>query len=465
MAKGRAAPHLGSMAHSPDSWTQAGTPVSAPRPFTRRPSVILLVATVVAAGCEAPDRQENPTPDDPPATTVLTGARVITGTGDVFADGVLVVEAGRIRAVGGPDTPIPAGALAVDLSGRTLVAGLINAHGHVAGTRGLEAGHYTRENLERQLRLYAAYGITTVVSLGGDGREGVRLRDEQSTPAPGRARVFVAGEVVTGDTPAAAIEAVERNLALGVDFMKIRVDDNLGSTTKMTPEVYRAVIARSHEAGVPLAAHVFYREDAADLLDAGADLIAHSVRDRAVDAPLIQQFLDTGVCYVPTLTREVSTFVYAGEPDFFSDPFFLRHADPTVLEALRDPARQASVRGNPASAAYEAALEIATRNLGVLSDAGVTIALGTDTGPPARFQGYFEHMEMDLMAEAGLSAEQILRAGTRDAARCLGLEDVGTLQEGAWADFLVLSADPLEDHRTLRSIEAVWVGGAPIDGL
>ena len=105
-------------------------------------------------------------------------------------------------------------------------------------------------------------------------------------------------------------------------------------------------------------------------------------------------------------------------------------------------------------------LEVASRNLKKLSDAGVTIAMGTDTGPPARFQGYFELMELELMAKAGLTPRQVLTAATRDAARCMKIDgEVGTLERGKWADFVALDADPLADISNVRKIASVWIGG------
>lgn len=98
-------------------------------------------------------------------------------------------------------------------------------------------------------------------------------------------------------------------------------------------------------------------------------------------------------------------------------------------------------------------------NLKKALDAGVTIAFGTDTGPAGRFQGYFEHMELAMMADAGLTPEQILRSATGDAARCLGLNEVGTLEKGKWADFIVLNEDPLADIAKMRSIDSVWISG------
>src|SRR5206468_3595671 len=147
-------------------------------------------------------------------------------------------------------------------------------------------------------------------------------------------------------------------------------------------------------------------------------------------------------------------------PDFFSDPFFLRDADSGVVEQLKDPKRQEAVRTSRAPQAYKRTLELASKNLKTLSDAGVRIAFGTDSGPPARFQGYFEHLELELMAKAGLTPMQILVAATRDAARCLKLDDqIGTLEHAKWADFLVLRENPLNDITKTRTLESVWIAG------
>jgi len=397
--------------------------------------------------------------------TALVGARIWDGTGaDVIPDGILLIQDGRIIGAGSAgDLEVPAGAEVVDLQGRTLIPGLINTHGHVGDILGLESGHYDRENLIRQLRLYADYGVTTVNSLGGDGPAGVALRDEQAIPGLDRARLYVAGAVVTGATVEEALSMVQENADMGVDWMKLRVDDNLGSTRKMSPEVFAAVIERSHELNLRLASHLFYQDDAKALLRAGSDFVAHSIRDEDVDDELLGLLRDNEVCYSPTLTREVSTFVYEDRPEFFDDPFFLAHADPGVLERLQDPDRQARVRASSSAQQYKEALQVALRNVKRVADAGLPVAFGTDTGPAGRFQGYFEHMEMALMADAGLTPEQILRSATGDAASCLDLaEEIGTLLPGRWADFLVLSDDPLTDIRNVRSIESVWIAGKPL---
>ncbi len=391
----------------------------------------------------------------------FVGARIIDGTGaEPMNDAVMIVRDGRIEAIG-PDgsVDVPNNAERVDLAGRIVIPGLINAHGHVGDTRGLETGHYSEENVLRQLALYARYGVTTVNSLGGDGPEGIRVRDAQNTPTLNRARLYAAGAVVTGDTPDAARQMVEENAAMNVDFIKIRVDDNLGTASKMTPEIFSAVIEAAHDRGLRVASHLYYLEDAKALLRSGTDFVAHSVRDRDVDMELIELLTERDVCYSPTLTREISTFVYEDVPEFFEDPFFLKEADPADLEVLKQPERQQRVRESRSAQQYKRALEVALRNLKRLVDGGATIAFGTDTGPAARFQGYFEHLELALMADAGLSPMQILVSATGDAARCLGLDDVGTLERGKWADFIVLTEDPLADILNSRSIESVWIAG------
>jgi imidazolonepropionase-like amidohydrolase len=92
----------------------------------------------------------------------------------------------------------------------------------------------------------------------------------------------------------------------------------------------------------------------------------------------------------------------------------------------------------------------------------VRIVFGTDTGPPARFQGYFEHLELDLMAKAGLTPEQIVRSATSEAARCMKLDGVGSLEAGKWADFVVFAQNPLADIANSKSLESVWIAGSRV---
>jgi len=392
----------------------------------------------------------------------FTGARVIDGTDRApLDDATILVRGGRIVSVGpAARVTIPAGAERVSLSGKTVIPGLINAHGHVGNTVGMESGRYSAENVARDLRTYASYGVTTVFSLGDDQAAGIAARDAQRTPALDRARLYVAGPVLNPRSVDEARRLVDANAAMKVDIIKIRVDDNLGTSQKMAPDVYRAVIDQAHKDGLRAAVHLFYLSDAKGVLDAGADLIAHSVRDADVDDALIAALKARDICYVPTLMREVSTFVYESTPAWFTDPLFLEHADASVVQTLKQTSRQTQMRNSTSAQRYKVALEVAKKNLKRLADAGVRVAMGTDTGPPARFQGYFELMELEQMASAGLSPRQALTAATRNAARCMRLDqEIGTLEPNKWADFVVLDADPLADISNVRRINAVFVAG------
>ena len=429
----------------------------------RHATITLAFAAIAAlTACAGEPEPVEPTP----GLTAFTGARLITGDGDVIESGTLVVRDGRIEAVGASDAvAAPEDASTVDLTGKTVTPGLINAHGHVNNVRGLEAdpSFYTEEHVANQLALYARYGVTTVVSLGGDGPEAIAVRDREG-PDLTHARIRVAGPVIVADTPEQAAERVNAAADMNVDFIKIRVDDNLGNSQKMTPEVYQAVIETAHARNLKLTAHLYYLDDAKGLLNAGADFVAHSVRDVDVDEELVGLLTGNDVCVCPTLMREVSTYVYEERPDWFDDPFFLKDADPAVLAELEAPERQEGLRNSSSAQTYKAQLPTAMSNLKALSDAGVRIAMGTDTGPAARFQGYFEHGELDLMVESGLTPMQTIVAATGDAAACLDLEGVGTLEAGNFADFVVYGANPLDDIGNSHSIESVWIAGNEVPG-
>lgn len=397
---------------------------------------------VLLANAAASAAQSNP-------VKAFTGLTLIDGTDrGPIANATILVRDGRIIAAGAASgVTVPANAQRIALDGKTVIPGLINAHGHV-------------NDAARDLLVYAAYGVTTVFSLGGEQPAVFAARDAQSASSLDRARVFVAGPVLTPGTPDEARSQVAALAAQKVDHVKIRVDDNLGTTQKMAPEVYRAVIDEAHRQGLRVAVHLFYLADAKAILAAGGDLIAHSVRDADVDADLIAAMTARGVCLSPTLMREVSTFVYESTPEFFEDPLFLAHANSEWVATLKEPARQQAMRSSTSAQRYKAALEVASRNVKRLADAGIPIAMGTDTGPTGRFQGYFELMELELMVKAGLTPRQALLAATRDAARCMKADrDLGTLEPGKWADFVALDASPITNIANVRRISSVWIAG------
>jgi imidazolonepropionase-like amidohydrolase len=401
--------------------------------------------------------------------TAFVGGRLIDGTGRVIDNGTLVIDGGRIVSMGpAASTTVPAGATRVEVKGKTLMPGLVNAHGHLAATAGLRAdpASYTRENLTRQLRTYAQYGVTTVFSLGDDQAAGFDLRNEQTSGPLDRARLFVAGAVITGDTAEAARAMAGKVAEMKPDLLKIRVDDNLGTGRKMPEAAWRAVLDEAHQRNLKVAVHIYSLADAKATLAGGADFIAHSVRDVPVDDAFANALKSRDACYSPTLTREISTFIYDSTPPWVDDPFFVKGVTADIVAQLKDPKRQQQIRISPAWKAgqqYKAGLEVAKRNLKMLADRGVRIAFGTDTGPPARFQGFFEHLELEMMVEAGLTPMQALVSATGDAARChQRTGQFGTLAAGAAADIVILGANPLDNIRNTRSIEQVWINGRKI---
>ncbi|MCC6367211.1 MAG: amidohydrolase family protein [Bryobacterales bacterium] len=402
-----------------------------------------------------------PSPAGAASTKAFAGARIFDGTGRaVIENGVIVVQDGRITAIG-PSNKVrpPKGAQTINVSGKTITPGLINSHGHVSDVEGKGTGA-TEEGVRQQLALFSRYGITTVVSLGGEEQAAFRVRDAQETPALSHARIYLAGTVIVAKTSEEGRRMVDTVAATKPNFIKIRVDDNLGTTRKIPPNVYRAVIDEAHKQRLPLAVHFFYLDDAKDLVRSGADILAHSVRDKPVDDEFLSLVKSRNIPYCPTLTRELSTFVYEDIPAFFTDPFFLREARPQVIAALKDSARQQAMRVNKMSQAYKAALPTAKSNLKKLADAGVPILMGTDSGATAaRFEGYFEHLEMRMMADAGMSPGEILLSATGVPARALKLKDIGTLEKGKWADLVVYDRNPLEEIENTKTITAVYIAG------
>lgn len=411
----------------------------------------VLAALLVACG-----------PSGPPVTA-FTGATLWDGTGAApVADATILVQSGRVVSVEGGGA-VPTGATEVDLGGFYVIPGLVNAHGHVSGRWVHGDVEDEIERVRGDLDLFARYGVTTVNSLG-DGDIVIAAADSASPTDP-RARLLAAGPVITATDPQEARSAAIANADAGADWLKLRVDDNLGTSEKMPWDAVAAVLQVGAERGLPVATHLFYLEDAKRLLTMGTDMVAHSVRDTEVDGAFVDQLLASGVCYVPTLTREVSTFVYADRPVFFDDPFFTRHALPEEVDRLADSAYMARVAESEAAAAYREALDQAMANLRILVQEGATVAMGTDAGPAGRFPGYFEHLELWMMVDAGLTTEQALLSATSVAAECAKADGVGTLEAGMWADFLVLRQDPLVDIQATRTLERVYIAGGEVGGV
>jgi imidazolonepropionase-like amidohydrolase len=414
---------------------------------------------------------------------VLRNFTLIDGTGKApVPNAALVITDGRIQYVGAASgAKAPAGATTTDLKGKYVMPGIINLHGHIGNVLGLvsDPKNFTRENTEHNLRIYASYGVTAVISMGSDQDLSFQIRQEQrSSGRPQYTRLYTAGRGFTGKggypTSAQGMKGVpfevestdqiKKDVAWladkKVDLVKIWMDDHFGKEQKISMDLSKAIIEEAHKHGLRVAAHIFYLDDAKGLMERGLDSIAHSIRDKPIDDATIALMKSKGKWQqAATLTREMSAFTYANAPDWLDDPFFKRSVTSDVVATLKAPGQKAV----PADPRFQAALEMAKKNLKRIVDAGVKLGFGTDTGPPGRFPGYFEHVEMQLMADAGLTPMQIIQTATRNSAEFLGAKDLGTLESGKWADLIVLSRNPLEDIRNTRSIESVMIAGRKVN--
>ena len=402
----------------------------------------LISLAFTAVGC-------NPSPPEEIAVatgvTVFEGARVIVGDGsDPIENAVFVVDEDHFTVVGeAGDVDAPAGAIRIDLSGRTVMPAIIDTHVH---TRAVRA------DLVKDLERKAYYGVGAVLSLGrDDGGPPFEIRNEEisnaalfrtvgrgiTSPEPGRTEIPY---WVTSEEEART--AVQELAAAHVTMVKIWVDDRNGQFEKLSPELYGAVIDEAHARGLRVTAHIFALEDAKGLLRAGIDAFAHGIRDQDVDDEVVELFTQhPDVVLVPNM----------GARGVAEDLSWL---EGTISEEELAGLQEGFVERPDMQEAFE----IQARNLARLNDAGVRIAFGTDGNV-----GWSQHLEMVDMVASGMTPHEVLVAATSTSAMFLGLTNAGLVVAGKSADFLVLEANPLDDITNTRRIESVFLRGEMID--
>ena len=402
-------------------------------------AVLSLGAVLMMAGCTGPEAGSEA------AVTVFEGARLIVGDGSApIEDAVFVVEGDRITQAGRrADVQIPGGATRVDLSGKTVMPAVVNAHMHLASTR---------DERVAQLQHMAYYGAGLVVSLGQDsGDVPFEVRDEA---VPDGARSRTAGRGITAPEPGRSEvpfwitseeegrTAVQELAAQEVDLVKIWVDERNGQYEKLSPALYGAVIDEAHRHGLRVTAHVFTLEDAKGLLRAGIDAFAHGVRDRDIDDELVALWSERpNVVLVPNLPN----------PGVAVDLAWLSGTVPA--DELQE--MQEASRDRPAA---QESFGIQARNLARLNQEGVRIAFGTDGSTP-----WALHQEMEDMVRSGMTPAQVIVAATRNSAELMQMTDMGAVAVGKSADFIVLDANPLDEITNTRRIAAVYLRGMAVD--
>ena len=406
-----------------------------------------------------------------PGATLFEGARLIVGDGGTpIESSAFLIDGDKIVKVGKKgELQLPAGAARVDLTGKTVMPALVDAHTHlgwqVIKTGRIGADTYTRENLVDHLERCAYYGIAAVQSMGID--KGEIPYEVRADPPPNAALFRIAGRgmampnagpgadywrpVAYGvSTEAEARAAVRELAAKKVDLVKIWVDDRNGTVKKLTPPLYRAIIDEAHKNNLRVAAHIFYLADAKELLRSGIDIFAHGIRDKDVDDEVITLFKQhPNVVVIPNLPERETT---AAD---------LKFAGETVPAAEITRMRDALAAAKPDAA--QKAKEfygVQARNLARLNAAGVRIGFGTDSSAAV---GWNAHQELTDMVAAGMTPAQDIVAATKTAAAIVKLDQLGTVAAGKSADFMVLDANPLENINNTRRIADVYLRGKKLD--
>jgi imidazolonepropionase-like amidohydrolase len=429
---------------------------------------------VSPAAAAAPSRafragRYDPLMEDAPDLT-LWDARLIDGRGGPPVEGAVVqISAGRIVAIEEVgDRPTPTDA--IDLAGRTLLPGLIDAHTHVMSDTERSPGfgpplplHGEEPRpdalrwfvLAKAARAFLAAGITTVRDVGSPDDEALTLRDAIRLGLLEGPRILSCGRIISATAPGARIfgtmyeeadgpwemrRAVRRQLRRGADFIKVMatgarsVEREDPEPAQMTADELNAVVDEAHRMGVRVAAHAEGLDGARPAIEAGVDTIEHGLSlHRAPE--LLDRMAERGIVLVPTL----STFHDLAER-FRSEfvPSLVAQAERQSVEA-----RQTLV----------AAL-----------GAGVTLAMGYDSGPPGA-----NARELVRMVEAGLTSSEAIVAATSGSARAVGLADRGALDRDLAADLVVVDGDPLAQPGVLCDPARIWlvvrdgvaVSGAP----
>jgi len=439
-------------------------------------------------------------PGTPPPPAAFVGATLVDGTGAApLADAVVLTREGKIECAGTRAAcALPEGVRVVDVKGRWITPGIVDAHVHFSQT-GWADGRPDALDLrdrhpyeatiaeaeahpERRFRSYLCTGVTSVFDVGGYAWTiALARRADADAEAP---RMAAAGPLLSTLDHWLNLPAERQFIHLtdeasarsGVRYLAARGAAAVKVWYIVTPELpveasAPAVIAAGDEArraGLRLIVHATGLAEAKVALKAGARLLVHSVGDQAVDDEFVELARRNGTVYCPTLTvlrgyLRMNESVAARRPPDVDDPNGC--VDRGTRASLAETATVETAKVTAESVAAQRARIVAREaveaaNLKRLQQAGVVIAMGTDAGNPLTLHGPSVYAEMEAMQAAGLSPMQVLVASTHGGSLAMAREkDVGTIEAGKAADLLVLPADPTADIAAMRTVLQVVRGG------
>jgi imidazolonepropionase-like amidohydrolase len=409
------------------------------------------------------------------AQTLYEGARLITGDGRVIENSAFLVTGNQILQVGRKgDVRLPSGAARVDLSGKTVMPALVDAHVHMGYRRGLDfsTNNYTRENLSDILDRFAYYGVGAILEAGtarSDLPYDLRANPPRGALYRTAGRGFGMPNAGPGGpmrdsaygvtTEVEARSDVRELAAKKADMVKIWVDDRGGTVEKLHPDLYRAIIDEAHKNKMRVFAHVMKLDDVKDLLRSGVDGFTHMVRDRDIDDEMIAMVkARPNVFFQQTLWGERLSF-YTAKPAWLDEPILRDTFSPEEIRLLGESFTKEQ------TAETRRAGETNLRNIRKLKAAGARLVLGTDTGGVSggQYFGLGSHIELELLVtKGGLTPMEAILAGTRNSAAVLGLDRMGGIAVGKSADFVVLNANPLDNISNTRKIDRVFLRGTEV---